>query len=230
MKPYWRLSCPLSLAARSAKISPSVAPRAKPSKMRARFAPEVSTADWAVTAPLPRMSTGVLARRLIPGTQVAEPTAISPVWVSTIRIDQVADAVEQARPAAAAKPIRGASDRTAGRTRRRSIGRLLSFSSPGSLTPPLEAVESRLSLICSVSESISPTEQRTVSLNRFASSLNLGCVSSQNRGEPKAGSADRIGPSHAPFGPGTLSAGRSGQSGAGGVIRSPAGPCRLTGA
>ena len=59
------------------------------------------TADWAVTAPLPKISTGVLARRLIPGTHVAEPTAISPVLVSIIRIDHVAEAGEQASPVAA---------------------------------------------------------------------------------------------------------------------------------
>ena len=60
--------------------------------MNMRFSPEMSTADCAVTAPIPVMRTGVEMARSMEGTQVADPRTISPVRVSVMRMDQVAEA------------------------------------------------------------------------------------------------------------------------------------------
>ena len=60
--------------------------------MYIRLMPLVSTEDWAVIAPIPVRTSGVSLARSNPVRQVADPRTTSPVLVSVIRMDQVAEA------------------------------------------------------------------------------------------------------------------------------------------
>ena len=60
--------------------------------MNIRLVPLASTEDCAVTAPIPVRTRGVPWARSKLVMQVAEPRTISPVRVSVMRMDQVADA------------------------------------------------------------------------------------------------------------------------------------------
>jgi len=69
--------------------------------MNMRLMPLVSTEDWAVMAPIPVRTSGVSLARSNPVRQVAEPRTTSPVLVSVMRMDQVAEAWVEARIAGA---------------------------------------------------------------------------------------------------------------------------------
>jgi len=72
-------------------------PSRRRSRTNIRLRPWESTEDCAVMAPIPVRTTGVSVARSNPVRHVAEPTTNSPVRVSAMRMDHVAEAGVAAR-------------------------------------------------------------------------------------------------------------------------------------